>query len=232
MGVGVVALLSAALVCALWLTRLEPSWWSPVDGENPEVQRTAVALENSVATLLHERRPNSDESGRGRPWTVQLRAEDANAWLQTRMERWIANQGDGFVWPSALARVQVWFHEDRINMGVELHHGERTRVLGVTVVPEVCEENALWLRAKWVHMGRLTLPASWVFSDTVAAPDPGVPPDLRNLPEARDMFAAFAGSRPIVSDSSLRLGDGRRVHLLSLRPVEGALRVTCRTDRN
>jgi hypothetical protein len=92
----------------LWVSarvRGEPWWWGGAgvlgvgQGEDG-VEDAARALENGVFSQLHLRRDwtgGAGEAGGGglrasAAWSVGLRAEQANAWLETRLPKWVAGQ--------------------------------------------------------------------------------------------------------------------------------------------
>ena len=78
--------------------------------------------------------------------------------------------------------------------------------------------------------GRLPIPADWVLDHAQKNATQYIPRDLRNLPETREIFAAFTGSQPARSTTVINLGDGRSVRILSLASLDGKLRITCQTE--
>ncbi len=227
--------------------RAQPLWWQPVASENPEIVENATELENAIFTQLHLRRDadriqtETGEVLRSAEWTVGLRAEQTNAWLAVRLPKWVAGQmfhamdkaGDPEeldVWPEDLSEVQVSFQHPHILVGARIDRGGDPRYFSATLTPELRDDGTLWLVANRVHVGRVSVPAGWVLSEAERRADDVVPEAFRGLPEAEAFFQIFAGERPFADEPQIRLGDGRRVRLLSLRSDQGRLIVKCRTE--
>lgn len=248
---GLVIVLIVAVVAMSVQMNAPPVWWQTVAADNPEVASDAKELENAIFTQLHLRRDTvqtETESGevlRSAEWWVALPAEDANAWLAVRLPVWVAGKmfeaaedaepGEGAdelgVWPEELAEVQVSFQHPHILVGARMEQEGKQRYFSATLVPELREDGTLWLVAKQVHVGRLSVPASWVLAEAEHRADDIVPEAFRGLPEAEAFFQIFAGERPFANEPEIRLGDGRRVRLLALRSNDkGKLEVKCRTE--
>ena len=58
-----------------------------------------------------------------------------------------------------------------------------------------------------------------------------IPEELRDVPEAKDLFRVFSGEIPVADDATIRLMDGRRVRLLELIPRDGRVEVAFRQER-
>jgi hypothetical protein len=240
--------ITGGVIVAGWLADQRPVWWEAIDASNPRTMAVADAVENGAVDLLSRVRPSERRSPglmTSEPWTVKLTPEDANAWLAVRLPMWIRNQSESFRWPSQVAQLQVDFRDDDIVLGVRAQTHGVERYLWVTLDPTIDESGALWLRATWVHVGRLSLPASWFLPDSLPAVTggPGQPPasadtlvtknipdDLRALPETGTLLAALNGGGPVAKNPTVRLADGRRVRILGLEAQDGALYVTCRTE--
>lgn len=226
-GVGVALVLIASLLW-LWatsLTRMAPGWWRSVHADDPEIRRLGEAVENDLVNRAYEVRP-----GEAEPWTVGLRASDANAWLNTRLGRWLSNQDDGFRWPDEVRNVQVEFADGRVHLGVEVDSRERTHVLTATFRPEVGADGALWMRAEGVSVGRLPLPADWVLRQADPELSDSIPPGLLQHPDARRLLTALRGDGPLEPNPTIDLGDGRRVRLVAIETDASTLRLTCLTE--
>ena len=147
-----VALVLCATVLVLVvtsLTRSAPSWWRSV-------------RENGLVNVMYEVRPDAAE-----PWSVGLRAADANAWLNTRLGQWLRNRDERFVWPAQVRNVQVEFDRGLVQVGVEYVSDERPQVISATLRPEFHEDGSLWVRAESVSIGRLPLPADWILGQAI-----------------------------------------------------------------
>jgi hypothetical protein len=246
-GLFLAGVITGGVLVAGWLADQRPRWWDSVDSADPGTIAVADAVENGAVDLLSQVRP-SRETAPGlltsEPWTVRLTPEDANAWLAVRMPKWVRNQSDNFRWPSQVAQLQVDFREDDIVLGVRAVTGGGERYLWVTLAPTIDDDGALWLRATWVHVGRLSLPAAW-FLPGGGGPNPGsggvdgsrptlvtqnIPDDIRSLPQTDALLAALNGAGPVARNPTVRLADGRRVRIVGLEAQDGALLVTCRTE--
>jgi hypothetical protein len=234
------ALIASLTVCALlsWaLIQEVPVWWRIVRKDDPKTAETALVVENSVWNQIYlsrETTPAADAAERAAPgteWTVSLKASDANAWLNARLPMWLANQHEKSPWPKELEEVQVDFGEGRIRVGARVVQAGQDRVLSATLEPDLRADGTLWMPASWISIGRLAVPADWVLQQAEQRKAEFMPAELRDLPETVAAFRGFAGRAPIVENAVIRLEDGRRVRLLKLRPVNGRLEITCRTER-
>lgn len=243
-GLFLAGVITGGVVVAGWLADQRPRWWDPIDASNPSTVAAANAVENGAVDLLSLVRPSVERSPgvlTSEPWTVRLTPEDANAWLAVRLPMWIRNQSDNFRWPSQVAQLQVDFRADDVVLGVRARSHGVERYLWVSLDPTIDADGALWLRATWVHVGRLSLPASWFLPDEEAAPSgtspaqptlvtKNIPDDIRALPETEALLAALNGAGPVARNPAIRLADGRRVRIVGVAAEDGALYVTCRTE--
>ncbi len=240
-----VALIAGAcvLVLAGWaMVRGSPTWWRQIDPDDPRTIAWAETVHRAVGQHLTERRTGDQahaasyvpESGGSRwqsePWRVSLEPQDANAWLNVELPRWLNATGDGTGWPKAFSQLQVEFRDGHLYIGVRVEADGRSQVLSASLRPEVREDGSLWVPADWVHVGRLPVPAAWVLGEAEQRLPDLVPDELRRLPETRAMLRAFAGEHAIVQEPVVRLPDDRYVRLLSIRSRNGRLEVTCRTE--
>lgn len=213
-----------------FLARSAPSWWRSVRRDDPATIALGTQVENAVVNRMNKNRA-SDTPGGGLfsdPWSFEVTPAQANAWLNVRLPKWLANQKDDFHWPKDLTDIQVDFGPDRITVGALLHGSAREQVLSATLEPRLDAAGRLFVPARWVSLGRLAIPADWVLDEANA--EQYIPHDLRKLPETGALIRAFAGDGAVVQRAQFRLGDGRRVRILSIVPREGALLVTCRTE--
>jgi len=215
------------------LSRATPSWWRSFPREDPALASLARRVENSVQTEVFQNRASHREDGllRSDPWSIRLSAEEASAWLAVRLPMWMANQKEKFRWPRELEEVQVDFAEGTLTFGARLDAARGARVLTATVWPHLDEQGRLFLPAKRVNVGRLAVPASWVLEHARGAAARCIPANLRDLPETEALVRAFEGDHALIETAVFKLGDGRRVRVLSFSLDGGMLQITCQTER-
>lgn len=222
-----VAVLTLATIVGFSLAEQAPAWWRTVRMDDPQTRQTAINIENGLWNALYERR----EPDKNR-WHVWLAAHDANAWLNTTMRDWVASQWELVGWPEELREVQVEFKDGLIAIGLLVQTGEGPRYLSANVEPIIDENGALWMPARTVSLGRLTLPAEVLLDHIRQNQEQYVPPALRTLPETESIFLALEGKAPLVENASQSLGDGRRVRLIAMRPIGARLELWCMTVRD
>lgn len=251
----VVAVVSAGALIAVALAQESPRWWTTVNPDDPRTIELAEAVENGLTSALTRVRPSAPGAGGdgpggtiNTPWRVYITNEQANAWLNVRLERWLADQTEqgaiDFEWPREVKQVQVCFEEGRIHVGARVvspdggaRSGPRPRTLGATLRVEFGPDGSLWLTAERIEIGRLPVPAGWVLGSARAGGSSAgerkvgeVSEDLARLPQTRNVLAAFRGERPVISRPVIRLADGRRVRLLAVEPRDGRLVITAQTE--
>ncbi len=217
------------------MTRAAPAWWRSIDPRDERTVQRAGDLEGAITRHISMVRPGAvDPEGggawRSEPWTVAMRAEDANAWLNVRMPVWIARENEHFDWPDEMSDLQVHFDAPMIRIGAKVYAEGREHYLSATLTPELREDGSLWVKADWVHVGRLPIPASWVLGEAEARAEDLIPPDLRDVPQAKTFFKIVAGEEPMAERSVVNLPDNRRVRLTALRAEKGWVSITCVTE--
>lgn len=250
-----VALLSATVLIGLALAQEDPRWWTAVNPGDPRTVELAEAVENGITSALTQVRATPAASGvtslpetTNTPWRVFVTNEQANAWLNVRLERWLADQTEqgaiDFRWPHEVKQVQVSFEDGRIHVGARVvrpgatpEAQPRPQTLGASLRPEFGSDGSLWLTAERIEIGRLPVPASWVLGSARSGkPSAGekkveeVSDELARLPQTQKVIAAFKGERPVISRPVIKLADGRRVRLLSIQPQDGRLVITAQTE--
>ncbi|MBK9188557.1 MAG: hypothetical protein IPM33_06320 [Phycisphaerales bacterium] len=220
------------VLMGLMLTRGVPIWWRSVSSDDPRTRELGESLENGVVrqfSAVREPDPDSPHAWRSKPWAVSLHASDANAWVATRLPKWLANQERGVAWPGEISEVQIEFADEAVKVGMRVRVRGRDQVLSAEVVPEIRADGSLWMPATWVRVGRLPVPASWVLE---RAQEGGglLPRAVLELPETREMFDIFLGRRPVVHEAIIGVDDARRVRLLKIVPRDGRLELTARTE--
>lgn len=220
------------VVAAVSQARLAPQWWRTISRDDPATKALGQRIENSVINRAHQTRPAADSADgwTSEPWTIEVRPEEANAWLNIRLPKWMVNQKDEFRWPKEVTDLQVDFGQGEITIGARVQSGERSQVVSATLRPRLEGDGRLFAPASWVNVGRLPIPADWVLGHAHRNAERYIPPEFYRLPETEALFRAFEGRDAIVQHAVVRLPDGRRVRILALEVVDGVLRMTCRTE--
>ncbi len=242
------------VLVAFALIRSSPRWWRTIISEDPATIAMAVNVENRVVNSINDHKPKAPTAAgqpwRSDPWTIPIHAVEANAWLNVRLPKWVANQQDpafdpeksdperraeapehAFRWPRNLSDLQVDFTSKQITIGARVRSGDRHQVLTATLGPRLEAAGALWVPAQWVNLGRLSIPASWILERAKSGTADYVPTDLRNLEQTQKLFRAFEGLEPIYESAAIQIG-GQRLRILQIVPKDGVLEVTCQTERD
>lgn len=234
----IVVLIVLGGVAAWQLIGQRPLWWRSVNAADPATIDRAKSVENMVINEVYQRRaadpvyqPTEEGSWRSERWVIRIPVTEANAWLNARLPKWMANQHDPVRLPSELEGLRVEFQEGVILVGAQVRAGGQTRIFTATLEPELAPDGSLWLPARWVHVGRLPVPVPVLLRSVGAVIRRMIPPSVLALPETEAMARAFAGEQPVVERPVLRLEDGRRVRVLAVRPRDGVLEITCQTER-
>lgn len=219
------------LVYAHGLTRRAPRWWNPAITIDPAA---GEAIEMGLMGHLSAVRAadpalKPGEPWRSTPWSVSLGEDDANAWLNSRMPRWMLNRGKPLVWPAEIASLQVKFEDGVIRLGVQILDGSDSVIAGVSLKPTIRTDGSLWLNSSGLDIGSLPTPA-WAVGTARSAYADSIPSALRDLPETRAFFGALAGSNAIFPNATVRLDGGRRVRVLGVTPKKGRVDLTFRTE--
>lgn len=237
-GLLIVGAVSAAFLLAVGLTGRAPAWWRSIDPSNPATLRTGTDLEAALVEEFSRVRPAAADLSPSQPgpwrsedWAFSIPASDANAWLNARLPKWLANRATPVTLPPELVQLQVEFDQGLVHVGALVRHGDASRILSATLVPRLAADGSLWFTATWLQAGRLPVPAGWILQRAADPKRDYLPERLRRLPETVAMLRAFAGEIPIIHTPVVSLGDGRRVRLLSLAARDGRLEVHCRTEK-
>lgn len=250
-----IAVLTGAALIALALTQERPQWWARVDPSDPSTIATAEAVENGIATAMTQVRRPVTEDSESATWKVFITSDQANAWMNVRMKRWLEDQVESgniaLRWPPEIAEIQIRFEgppragvddgRGRILIGAMVERSPggsesvRPQTLSASLRPEFRADGSLWVTAETVSIGRLSLPAGWVLPDSSPeAPPEAIPEELAALPQTARVLEAFLGEHPVLSRPVIKLADGRRVRLVNIRPEDdgasGRLVITCRTE--
>lgn len=237
-GLLTVALASLVFLTALSMTGRAPTWWRTIDPASPVTLQIGTDLENALVDELSRVRPAaaghaSSPAGawQSDDWGFSIPASDANAWLNARLPKWLANRTEPINLPQDLTQLQVEFDSGLVHIGAMVRQGDTSRILSATLQPRLEPDGSLWFTATWLHAGRLPVPASWVVQRAADPRSSYIPEKIRRLPETAAMLRAFAGEIPIIQTPVVKLGDGRRVRLLSLAARNGRLEIRCRTEK-
>lgn len=249
----VVALVSAGALIALALAQENPRWWTSVNPDDPHTVELAEAVENGLTSALTRVRPApasraGTAGANDAAWSVFITNEQANAWLNVRLKRWLADQTEqgviDFKWPREVGQVQVCFEDGRIHVGARVERPgagsearPRPQTLGASLRVGFGSDGSLWLTAERIEIGRLPVPASWVLGSARSRGASAgekkvgeVSEDLARLPQTQKVIEAFRGERPVISRPVIKLADGRRVRLLAIEPKDGRLVITAQTE--
>lgn len=183
---------AALTLVVLSLMRGQPGWWRDLPAFKI-TENTGNRVQNELTTLITSTR-SLDENGLSVPWGMAINAEQANAWLNTKLRDWVRSRGianeeyeprlpadipgaaaqagaasrEG-AWIDQVREVQVDFNGERIAIGARILHNGSERVFSATLVPQVRPDGSLWMLAQNVQIGRLSVPASWVLPGPAVA---------------------------------------------------------------
>ncbi|MFO0828182.1 MAG: hypothetical protein U0572_08530 [Phycisphaerales bacterium] len=189
------------LVVGIVLAR-PPAWWSPIARDDAAANALGEQFENACVSEAHRvRRP-------GEPWAVRVRDDDANAWLATRLPKWMEHAG------MTAAASQVRFNEGSVEIAADVPDLPSVGV--VTIEPDIANGE---LRAGHigVALGRLPLPFArgLVLGPLVASLGSDDAPDELKL------VAAVLNGRGL--PAQFELSDGRVVRLRDIEVHDGEL---------
>ncbi len=235
-GLTIAVAITLAGLLAASLSRAAPSWWR-VYRPTPALRKHAAQFENAVVSQIYRRRDDDPRwrlegrngPWRSAPWSVFIRDEDASAWLATRLPEWIDGQ-DGLAWPISLSQPQVSFRQNVVRIGVLIRTDRGSRILTAAVKPEIRDDGSLWLRSRWVHIGRLPVPAAFILARAESRLGEVLPEDVADDPFSHAFLEVLRGRTPLAREPVMDLDDGRIIRLLDLRVLEGRIELDCRTE--
>ena len=194
------ATLGGALFCAVVIALIPPTSTGSIA---QDAVRRAELLEQGIAAQVRKVRPDDA------PWAISIEVDDVNAWLSTRLPKWIAHD-------TALKDLEdatrLVLSANREGVGVVSPLGPFA--ISVVLQPSVNDARALRrLQLQGVHaaVGRLPLPfvGEWLLTRALT-------PALHT--QVTDGVAV-----------SFRLGDGRVVELLDVETSDGKISLQFRT---
>ena len=215
---GLISVGTITVIGAVTLAAKAPTWWRSVDPGDPETIDLAEQVERGVVNTVHRGRPE------GEVWTVSVTAAQANAWLNVKLPRWMANRGSA--WPVRLREIQANFVDGKASFGARIRGVDGDRVVAATIEPVIMTDGSLWILTATPHAGRLDLPRDW----TVAQLRDWLPQEVYERLPAERILDALAAETPLFDKAVLKLEDGRRVRLLGITPEDGRLLLTCVTE--
>lgn len=218
------ALIFVALVFGgvWWLAQSKPAWYNPPDASREEIVVFADRVEYRLVEEMQKIRPVEDS------WRLRIREEQVNAWLATRLSRWMRHDAN-VEWPASLGTPQVLFREQDLSLAIPLGTGDdgtERHIIVASVRPEVVD-GGLEAKLTSVGMGRITLPGSPVHRLASLIDKHLVEEDERFHSLVQTALDVLAGDELL--DPIIRLADDRCVEMLEIRLEQGAFVVTART---
>jgi hypothetical protein len=193
--VAVLLLAAAVVICAV-LARRQPAWWSPTPPAGEAALETSRALEQGVASQTTQVRGTGVQ-----PWSVSVRADDINAWLNARLPQWLEHDRS-LPWPKDVGMPQVHITQGGIDAAA-LWNGWLVRS-SWTLEPGR-DSGAARLVPGSAHVGTLPVP----FADGIGA---WFVPELAS---------------PVLLETTL--SDGRTVRVTDVRLSDGQAIIDCVT---
>ena len=193
-----------------------PVWWSPPQNDG-DVEAYADRVEYRMMEEAQRIRDQREV------WQLRIREEQINAWLATRLPKWVAHHHD-LDWPEEIGRLQLHIGEERSSLAIEYFERDKPRVL-VAHGRMYLDDGALCVVIEQVDLGRMPLPGRTIAR--VLERLESVAPDFLNSNQVRDVIDLVQDGS--CADPGLSLADGRRVKLLELKPEDGSVVLTCRT---
>jgi hypothetical protein len=230
---GAAALAFGLFIAVAFLSRQFPDWWRGIETDRAVLAAIGADMENAIVEEVSRVRPGAPDAGPPGPgwhsedWTLEIRDDEAIAWLNTRFPKWLANRAPGLGAPEEVRQLQVAFEANAVRLGVAIEVGGAPRVVWLTLHPSIDAQGRLWIPATGVGAGRLPLPRSWLGEGTAGA---WLPKQASSSPEVLTLLRALAGGEPAAAKPVMSLGDGRSVRLVAVRVEDGRLVLTCRTE--
>ena len=213
-----VSIVSFVIVTGGWLASYKPDWWNALpNGDDAPVASTAQAVEHGVTQAI-DKMPSD-----GSAWRVELAESEANAWLASKLPKWIAHEG--IDWPGDKVAAGVRFEPGRIVFGVEFQTDSGGRVLTAAGRPHIDEDGRVVIGDSQLGVGRLQLPASLAGPRIASWIEQKIP--QRGIAEG--IVDIFAHGEPVIRDPSVSADGSRRVRLVGIEVRERRIVITCQT---
>lgn len=208
---------------AALLAHATPSWWVEPGTASAAAAETATArgraVEEAISRLLSSARP-------GTVTRTALYESDANAWLETRLPRWL--EAEETPWPDEVSALRVRAGEGRMQLAVRVTTEGWSRVVTLTVEPRLDEQGRLWAPARALHVGRLRLPLALILGEIESSQR--LPTQWRDDPRTRLAVSVFAGQTPLVESPVISI-DERRLRLTALECVPESFDLAYEVER-
>jgi hypothetical protein len=222
--IGIVFVLLAVALALWWMAASPPRWYHPPDPHDAEANELAGLVEHRLAEEIHKIR--EDDS----PWRLRIREEQINAWLATRMPKWLEHE-QGMEWPAQLGTPQVRFDPDSISIALPMRpHREqddadsRWRMITFTLIPQFHESEVRFILTA-LRIGRLATPGDPVEHLERLAEHRGWDAREDELTAyLRQLLRGEAGLEP-----AIKLVDDRRVQLQKLHLQRGYIDISATT---
>ena len=197
------AILALLLLAAVgwWLAGLTPRWYHPADPQDTAATHLGETAEYRLVEELQRIRPPEEA------WRLRIPEDAVNAWLATRLRKWLS--GQGVDWPEDLSPPQVRMSPAGIE--VALSHNDLGNRIGRFRVRPVITGDQLTFEAPSLRLGRLPLPL----------PTAWVQPALEeSLARAEDLAFLATLLQGEAIDAAMPLVDHRhvRLHTITLEP--------------
>ncbi len=236
--IGTVTLACLVGGAAALLAQATPAWWvepgtAPLGtalpgpasstAAEPATAQSAIergrAVEEAISRLLSSATP-------GTVTRTALYERDANAWLETRLPRWL--EAEETPWPDEVSSLRVRATEGRMQLAVRVTTEGWSRVVTLTIEPSLDEQGRLWAPAQALHVGRLRLPLALILGEIETSTR--LPAQWRDDPRTRFAVSVFAGESPLVESPVVRIDD-RRLRLTELECVSGRFDLAYEVER-
>ena len=188
----------------LWLWRSTPAYWSPADGGDPKVQRSAEKFENKFLNTVHEK-------NRG-DWSVTLHEKQVNQWLAARLPQWLANQNHPLA-HQKMPRMMVACFEDRLELAFDARAHGFNQIFRLVYRPHNEPNRTSRLKLSGVYGGRLPLPRDRVLAWLSERGHENTARRLEDL------------------ELTATLSDGRTVRVVNLDLMSDQAELQCVTDK-
>lgn len=218
------------LVLMAFLLLRRPGEYLPANPQDPAVIATGESLENAALAQVSAVRPaaaNLASSGGyiSEPWSVSISQQDANAWLASRLVRWLESRQINL--PGGVSHPAVSFQAGAIVLLVCV-----PTPLGESIISIACEvtsnkgqggtssSHQLFIRPGAIHAGSLPVPAQLASAANAL---------LARLAESLGGTVAPDGTL-VVPAPSIDLEDGRTVMLSEAKVRLGRLELKFHTS--
>ncbi len=217
----VIALIGGGM--ALWLANTPPAYWQPTVATTAEHEQMAIRLENRVPREVT--RPRED----GEIWQLTITQEEANAWIETRLDKWLLSRRQWLAERNLPSRVPPMFGKIMVGITakymalaaeVQEEEDDKPRIFSVEISPINTPDEITRLRLRAVRGGRLPIPVGIL--ETLIE-------KFGSEEDAREQVVVKA--REKIEQTPLTIGTqgGREIHVLNIALTDGAATFTCQT---